>query len=137
MRVDADLPLWRLHLLRVIYALIAFGQGSQMLAELLHHQPADRGVITSLLATLCLLSLLGLRYPRQMLPLLLFELGWKVMWFLVYGLPQRGSGVFPPTFAGDFPAITFGVILMPLVIPWRYVWRRYVKAPGDPWRNAT
>ena len=27
-----------------------------------------------------------------------------------------------------------GVILMPIVIPWGYVWRHYVKAPGDRWR---
>ena len=26
-------------------------------------------------------------------------------------------------------------ILMPLVIPWGYVWRHYVKRPGARWRN--
>jgi hypothetical protein len=26
------------------------------------------------------------------------------------------------------------VILMPIVIPWGYVWRHYVKAPGNRWR---
>jgi hypothetical protein len=40
----------------------------------------------------------------------------------------------PPTFAEDFFAIGVGVILMPLVIPWGYVWRHYVKQPGDRWR---
>jgi hypothetical protein len=29
--------------------------------------------------------------------------------------------------------IAFGVILMPLVIPWGYVWRHYVKARSDRW----
>ena len=28
----------------------------------------------------------------------------------------------------------FRVILMPLVIPWGYVWRNYVKRPGDRWK---
>jgi hypothetical protein len=53
-----------------------------------------------------------------MLPLLLFELAWKWIWFLAFGLPQWLSGQVPATFGEDVPAITFGVILMPLVIPW-------------------
>ena len=40
----------------------------------------------------------------------------------------------PPTFAEDFFNIGFGVMIMPFVIPWGYVWRNYVLAPGDRWR---
>jgi hypothetical protein len=40
----------------------------------------------------------------------------------------------PPTFAEDFFNIAFGVVLMPIVIPWPYVWRHYVKATGARWR---
>jgi hypothetical protein len=80
------------------------------------------------------MCVLGLRYPRQMLPLLLFEMAWKTIWFLAFGLPQYLSGQVPPTFGEDFKAITIGVVIMPFVIPWGYVWRHYVKAPGDRWR---
>jgi hypothetical protein len=69
-----------------------------------------------------------------MLPFLLFEFAWKTIWLLSFGLPQRLSGQFPPTFAEDFPNILLSVILMPLVIPWGYVWRHYVKQPPDRWR---
>lgn len=132
---ESELPLWRLYLLRTIYALIGLAQGTRMVMALFDHAPMDRGVIPSLLAGMCLLGLIGIKYPKQMLPLLLFEFAWKAIWFLAFGLPQWSSGRMPPTFAGDFPAITFGVILMPLVIPWRYVWHHYVTAPGDRWRN--
>lgn len=132
-----DLPLWRANLLRAIYALIAFGQGSQVVPTLLDHDPAARGVIPSLLAAMCLLMVLGIRYPRQMLPLLLFECAWKIIWFFVFGLPQYLAGNGPPdTFAGDFFAISLGVVLMPLVIPWGYVWTTYIKAPAEPWRRS-
>jgi hypothetical protein len=130
----SELSLARLYVLRAIYLLIAVGEGSIVIPALIHHEPAARGVIPSLLAAMCLLDLMGLKYPRQMLPLLLFELAWKTIWMLAFGLPQWSSGQTPPTFAGDFQAIAFGVILMPLVIPWGYVWRRYVKAPADRWR---
>jgi hypothetical protein len=69
-----------------------------------------------------------------MLPLLLFELAWKTIWLLDYGLPQWSSGRLPPTFAGDFQAIAAGVILMPIVIPWGYVYRRYIKQGADRWK---
>jgi len=53
---------------------------------------------------------------------------------LAFGLPQWSSDEVPPTFSEDFKAITVGVILMPIVIPWGCVWRHYFKQPGDGWR---
>lgn len=131
---DNELSLLRLYIMRAIYFLIAFAEGSQVLPGLFAHEPTARGVIPALLSALCLLCLLGLRYPKQMLPLLLFEMAWKTIWFFAFGLPQYLSGQVPPTFGEDFKAITVGVVIMPFVIPWGYVWRHYVKAPGDRWR---
>jgi hypothetical protein len=43
--------------------------------------------------------------------------------------------------SGDMEAATrevlincFFVVLIIAVIPWRYVWRRHVRTPGDAWR---
>ncbi len=131
---ESELPRWRLYVLRATYALIAFGMGMQIVPPLFDHAALDRGVIPSLLAGMCLVDLLGIRYPRRMLPMLLFELAWKAIWILFYGLPQWRSGLGPSTYTGDFQAIAAGVILMPIVIPWGYVWRHYVRATGDRWR---
>jgi hypothetical protein len=129
-----DLTLFRLYVLRAVYLLIGLGEGSQIAPALFVHEATARGVIPALLGGMCLLMLLGLKYPRQMLPLLLFEFAWKYIWFFAFGLPQWFSGQQPPTFAEDFFNIGFGVIIMPFVIPWGYVWRNYVMAPGDRWR---
>ena len=133
-REDSELSLLRLNVLRIVYFLIAFGEGSQVVPALFAHEPTARGVIPALLSGFCLMCLLGLKYPRAMLPLLMFEFAWKYIWFFAFGLPQYLSGQGPPTFGEDFPAITFGVVLMPLVLPWPYLWRHYVKAAGDRWR---
>lgn len=130
----SDLSLRRLYILRAAYALIAFAQLSMTGPALFVHEPTARGVITSMIVGMCLVDLLGIKYPRQMLPMLLFEFAWKYVWILTFGLPQWLSGQQPSTFAEDFPAILFGVVLMPFVIPWGFVWRHYVKAPGDRWR---
>ena len=129
-----ELSRLRLYILRAVYLLIGLGEGSQVLPFLFAHDPSARGVIPALLSGLCLLCLLGLKYPRQMLPLLLFELAWKYIWFFAFGLPQYLSGEVSPTFAEDFKAITAGVILMPLVLPWGFVWRHYIMERGDRWR---
>ena len=133
-RARDELKPFRLYVLRTIYFLIAFGEGSQVVPNLFVHDLTARGVIPSLLSGLCLMCLLGLKYPTKMLPLLLFETAWKYIWFFAFGLPQYLSGQVPPTFVDDFMPITFGVVIMPFVIPWGYVWRHYVLAPGDRWR---
>ena len=128
---SSDVSAARLYVLRATYLLLVVGLGAMIVPSILIHEPTARGVIPSLLGGVWLLAFLGLKYPLQMLPLLLFEFAWKYIWFFAFGLPQWFSGQRPPTFAEDFFNIGFGVIIMPLVIPWGYVWRKYVKAAGD------
>lgn len=132
-RADDEVSLTRLYVLRATYALLVIGLGAMIVPPLISHEPMARGVIPSLLGALWLLAFFGLRYPLQMLPLLLFEFLWKAIWLFDFGLAQWLSGQRPPTFAEDFFNIAIGVVLMPLVIPWFYVWRRYVKQPGARW----
>ena len=128
---DHDVPLWRLYVLRATYLLLIVGLGATIVPQLFDHEPTARGVIPGMLSGMWVLAFLGLRYPLQMLPLLLFEFAWKAVWTLKYGLPQYFSGTMPPTWADDFPAIVAGVILMPIVIPWGHTYRRYIKGPMD------
>ena len=131
---EGEVSLLRLYVLRATYLLLVVGVGAMILPPLIAHEPTARGVIPSLIGGVWLLAFIGLKYPLRMVPLLMFEFAWKTLWLLVFGLPQYSSGQMPPTFAEDFFAITFGVVLMPIVIPWGYVWRNYVKAPADRWR---
>jgi hypothetical protein len=132
--VESEISLTRLYVLRATYLLLIVGLGAMILPPLLSHEPLARGVIPSLLGAVWALAFLGLRYPLQMLPLLMFEFVWKAIWLIGYGLPQWSSGHLSPTFAEDFQNIALGVILMPLVIPWGYVYRHYVKQRANRWR---
>src|SRR5437667_11002484 len=133
-KTEGEVSLVRLYVLRATYLLLVVGLGAMIVPALIAHEPMARGVIPSLLGAVWLLAFVGLRYPLQMLPLLMLEFAWKTIWLLDYGLPQWSSGHLPPTFAGDFQAIAAGVILMPIAIPWGYVYRRYVKQGGDRWK---
>ncbi len=127
-----DVSLTRLYVLRTMYLVLVIGLGAMIVPVLVSHEPASRGVIPSLLGAVWALAFLGLRYPLEMLPLLMFEFMWKLIWMVFFGLPQWSSGQRPPTFAEDSFNIAFGAVLL-FVIPWGYVWRRFVKRPGARW----
>jgi hypothetical protein len=131
---DGEVSLVRLYVLRATYLLLVVGLGVFIVPSLVNHQPMARGVIPSLLGAVRLLAFIGLRYPLQMLPLLMFEFAWKTIWLFAFGIPQWSAGQMPETFAEDFQNIVLGVVLMPIVIPWGYAYRHYVKQPADRWR---
>ena len=129
----SEVSLLRLYILRAMYLVLVVGLGALIVPEILDHEITSRGVIPALLGAVWLLAFIGLKHPLKMLPLLLFEFAWKAIWMLFYGLPQWSAGRYPSTFAEDFFNIAFGAVLL-VVIPWRYVWRHYIRAPGDRWR---
>lgn len=132
--VAQEVSLARIYVLRATYLLLVIGLGGMIVPEVVSHPVISRGVIPSLLGAVWVLAFVGLKYPLKMLPLLMFEFAWKSIWMLAYGLPQWYAGQLPATFAEDSFNIGVGVILMPLVIPWGYVYRHYVKQSGARWR---
>jgi hypothetical protein len=96
--------------------------------------PVMHGVVVTMLTGMSLLALLGLRHPLQMLPVLVFEVAWKLIWLGVVAAPHF--------IANDMDAATETLlnnvlfVVIPLAVtPWDYVWKRYVKTPGDRWRR--
>lgn len=127
----------RIFLLRVMYALIAFGLGVTTLPDIVSGsgQSADSDtVINAILMGFCLLSLIGVKYPLKMLPVLLLELVWKVFWLLVYALPMYLNHSLDEYAQELVLACAMGVILTPLVLPWGYLITHYLKAPATPWK---
>ena len=129
---ESEVALVRLYVLRAMYLVLVVGLGAMIVPEILGHELTSRGVIPSLLGAVWLLAFLGLKYPLEMLPLLMFELAWKAIWMLFYGLPQWMAGRTPSTFAEDSFNIAFGAVLL-FVIPWGYAWRHFVRRPGARW----
>ena len=133
-----DVSLLRLYLLRAMYLLVVVGLGIVLWPGMIAHAKPwelNRGVVNCMLGAFSLLCALGLRYPLQMLPVLLWELAWKALWLFMVALPAWLSG--------NMDAATMGtaidcllVVLVPLVIPWGYVIRHYVRKDGDRWRSA-
>jgi hypothetical protein len=129
------IPLWRLYLLRAMYLLIVLGLGAVIWPGVLSGRAMhelNQSVISSMLAAFSLAALLGLRYPLQMLPILFWELTWKIIWLLNVALPQWLNGTMDARTAQTAFDCSL-VILIPFVIPWGYVIDHYLRKPGDRW----
>lgn len=134
--VGDELSLTRLNLMRVGYAFMGIGLAVAKWPLLVSHPdpwPLFEGVVTCILTAMSLLALFGLRHPVRLLPILLFESGWKLLWLSLVAAPQLP--------AGDMDAATrevtvncLLVVVILAVVPWRFVWRQYVAAEGARWR---
>lgn len=133
--MTSEISLARLYALRVFYLVMAVGLGIVDWPEVIHHANGPiLGLQTarSLLAGIGLLSLLGLYSPLKMLPLLIFEVTWKIIFLAFYALPLWLAGDVDPASLANIQAVLVVVVFIPM-IPWRYVFRTYLACPGERW----
>jgi hypothetical protein len=134
----AELPLWRLNLMRVGYAFMGIGLAVVRWPDVIAYDrstPLYEGIVAVLLTAMSLLAFLGLRYPVRLLPILLFECIWKLIWLSVVALPAVVAGDVDEAMSDVIFSCSFVVIIL-AVTPWGYVWRHYVTATGDAWRGT-
>lgn len=134
-RNPLTLPTWRLNLMRVAYLEMGVGLAITRWPELVSHDPWElmEGTVVTMLVAMSVLALIGLRYPQRMLPILLFEVGWKLLWLGTVALPLWLDGdLFGAPREQVIKILWASVVLA--VIPWRHVFRQYVLVRGDRWR---
>ena len=131
----ADLSLTRLHLMRAGYLLMVVGLALKKWPLLpdAHTMPLYEGVTLCILVAMSLLAFLGLRYPVKLLPLLLFESAWKLLWLSLVALPKALDGSLDAATTDTVLNCSL-VVLILAVVPWRYVGRSYLRTTGDRWR---
>lgn len=134
-RGSGTLPTWRLNAMRVGYFVMVVGLAFTKWPELIAHAPwgLEKGTVLTMLTAMSVLALLGLRYPQRMLPILLFEVGWKLTWLGVVALPLWLDGNLTGATRERTGAVLW-VVLIIAVIPWRHVIQQFVLARGERWR---
>ena len=132
----APVSLRRLYALRAGYLFIGVGLALEKWPLFLQRDtpwPLMTGVVTCMLTAMSLLALLGVRHPLAMLPVLLFESAWKLIWFAAVALPLWRSGQVDAA-AQQLAVMCSLVVVVLAVIPWRHVVAQYVVRRGDRWR---
>ena len=128
----------RLHLLRAGYLLIGVGLAVTRWPSFVQDSqswPLMEGVVSCMLVALSVLALVGVRHPLRMIPLLLWEVTWKVVWLAVVGLPLGASGELDGA-ARDVASSCLLVVVVLAVLPWRHLAQRYGPGSGERWRSG-
>lgn len=120
---------FRIHLLRVVFALIAVFLGRNVWTEIFTHtglwEPLP-GIAFSFWAAFSALALLGIRYPLKMIPLLLIQLTYKLIWLTIVAYPLWSASQLSGTSLALTRINLMAVVVDLLVIPWPYVVRSYI-----------
>lgn len=118
--------------LRLFYALMAAFVATHAWSTLLAHEgPWEpmRALVYCVWATYPTLAVLGLAHPLRMLPILLFTIGYKGLWFVFVAYPLWAAGTLEGSGAEGITESFLALPLLILVVPWGYVWRTYVALP--------
>ena len=135
--VGLTLPSFRLNLMRGGYLLMGIGTfivKGPMLAQV-SSLPAIEGAQLCILIALALLAFLGVRYPIGMLPILMFEVLWKVLWLALVAVPLLIAN----DLNGPTESLLFSILfVIPIIAltPWDYVWKRFVTTDGERWTRT-
>jgi len=123
----------RLYSMRFFYLFNAIVIGAGAWPELINSRaPWDliHSIAYSIYAGYSLLMLLGVLVPVRMLPLLLLQLVYKVIWIAAAGLPMWSAGNLDQV-SGMIKLFAAIVVLDLAIIPWRYVFGNYrLMSPG-------
>ena len=122
---------FRFYLLRFYYMVIIVLLGIQVWTEIFTHtglwEPLP-GVAYSFWAAFTALAILGIIHPLKMIPLLLVQFSYKLIWLAIVTYPLWSANQLKSS-DGLTVAMVSGVVIDLLVIPWYYVLKNYILIP--------
>lgn len=131
-RHDGVLKL-HIYLLRLVYVLMFIVLGKDTWTHILTHQGSwdpDDAVAWCVWTAFATLAGLGIIRPLKMLPILLLEIFYKLLWLAIVAYPLWSSGKLAGSSA-EGTTTSFLWVLLPIVaVPWGYVFVNYFSWPG-------
>jgi hypothetical protein len=118
--------------MRVGYVLVFSLVGYRSWTGILNHQGAWdplQAAAVSMWASSSLLSLIGVFHPLKMLPLFLFEIGYKLIWLAAVAWPLWSASQLTGAPAEGMTYSFLPVVLPIALMPWGYVLRQYIWGP--------
>jgi hypothetical protein len=122
-----------IYLLRLLYALMFFMLGQTTWTEILTHQgpwEPNKAVAWTVWTAFATLAGLGLLRPVKMLPIILLEILYKVMWLAIVAYPLWSRGELAGSPAEGTTYAFLGVLLAIIAVPWGYIAKSYFTWPS-------
>jgi hypothetical protein len=130
-RYDGVRPI-NIYLLRLLYVLMFFVLGHETWTHILTHRgpwnPAD-AVVWCVWTAFAMLAGLGILRPLRMLPIVLLEIFYKLLWLALVAYPLWTKGALAGSSA-EGTTSAFSWVLLPIIaVPWGYAFVNYVYRP--------
>jgi hypothetical protein len=121
-----------IYLLRLVFILMFFLLGNDTWTHVLTHhgqwEPVN-AVAWCVWTAFATLAGLGIVRPLKMLPILLLEIFYKVMWLIIVAYPLWFNGTLVGSPAEGITSAFLWVILPIVAVPWGYVFVNYIYKP--------
>ena len=127
-------PRINVYLLRLVYALMFFVLGKDTWTQILFHQGAwdpNDAIAWCVWTAFATLAGIGIIRPLQMLPILLLEIFYKILWLIIVAYPLWSKGTLWGSSAAGTTSAFLWVLLPIVAVPWGYVYGTFL-APRGP-----
>lgn len=122
-----------IYLLRLVYVLMFFVLGKDTWTHILGHAgpwEPDDAMAWSIWTAFATLAGLGIIRPLKMLPILLLEIFYKVLWLILVAYPLWSTHSLEGSPAEGMTMAFLWVLLPIVVMPWGHVFSTYIYRPG-------
>jgi hypothetical protein len=117
-----------IYLLRLVFILMFFVLGKDTWTHILTHRgawnPSD-AMAWCVWTAFATLAGVGIFRPLRMLPILLLEIFYKVLWLIIVAYPLWSAGTLVGSSAESTTSAFLWVILPIVAVPWVYVFQSY------------
>ena len=123
---------FNIYLLRLLYVLMFFVLGKDTWTHILTHKgPWDPtgAVVWCVWTAFATLAGLGILRPLKLLPIILLEVFYKVLWLLIVAYPLWAKGTLWTSPAADITGSFLWVVLPIIALPWGYAFTTYLYKP--------
>jgi hypothetical protein len=118
-----------IYLLRLLFTLVVIFVIPDSWTHILNHtgpwEPVDAAA-WSMWASYSVISIIGIFRPLKLLPIVLFEIVYKIAWLLVVAYPLWTKGQLSGSPAEGMAGAFLWVILPVVAMPWGYFFRTYL-----------
>lgn len=120
---------YKIYLLRLLFMLTFLLVGKASWTYLLTYEgPWDplHAVAFCVWASYSTLSVLGLKHPLKMLPIVFFQIFYKVLWLMVVAYPLWSENQLSGSPVEELTYTFLWVALTIIALPWKYAFKKYV-----------
>ena len=118
-----------IYLLRLLFLLMVLFVATDSWSSILKHEgPWDhvRAAALCMWAPYSVLSIFGLISPLKWLPIVMFEIFYKIIWLIIVAYPLWSTNRLAGSPAEEMTKAFLWVILPIVAMPWGYAFRTYV-----------